>query len=45
MRNKEGIQENLKLIEPNKGMDTLGILLAPDGLMEDEYKYLLKKSK
>jgi len=26
-------------------MDTLGILLAPDSSMDNDYKYLLKKSK
>ena len=32
------------MIEPSKGMDTLGVLLAPAGSMEDEFKYLYKKA-
>ena len=32
------------MIEPSKGMDTLGVLLAPTGSMEDEFKYLYKKA-
>ena len=44
VKNEFGIKERLQMIEPNKGMDTLGVLLAPDGSMKDEFKYLYKKA-
>ena len=35
VKNKYGIRENLYMIKLDKGIDTLGILLAPNGSMKD----------
>ena len=41
--NYRGIRENLTLIEPNTGRDTLRVLIAPDMLLVEEIEYLQKK--
>ena len=43
VKNENKEREDLKIIELNKGMDTLGILLVPDSSIKDEYNYLCKK--
>ena len=43
MKNENGIKSNINLMEANCGRNTLGVLLAPDGSMEHEFKYLHQK--
>ena len=45
IRNEFNQREPLKIIESYKRMDTLGILLAPDGSIKNELKYLLNKDQ
>jgi hypothetical protein len=43
IRNPEGNQELLKCVEVNKGRNTLGINIAPDGNQDGEVNHLLTK--
>ena len=43
VKNKNNDRESLRIIKLNKGIDTLGVLLAPDGSMNEEFKYLSNK--
>ena len=43
VRNEFNQREPIKIIEPHKEINTLGILLAPDGSMKDKLNYLLNK--
>ena len=35
--NEFGVRETLRMIKPNKGIDTLGVILASDSSIEDEF--------
>jgi len=43
VKNENNDRESLCIIESNKGMNTLGVLLAPDGSINEEFKYLSNK--
>ena len=45
VKNHEGVQEPLELVNADEGQETLGICLAPDGNMKHEFKRLQKKVK
>ena len=44
VKNEFNKWERLRLIEPYKGIDILGMLLALDGSMSDKINYLIQKT-
>ena len=44
VNNGFGIRERLRIKEPNKGIDALGVLLAPDSSIKDKYNHFHKNA-
>ena len=43
VKNHNGVEEELDLIDPHIGKETLGMFLAPDGSMKDQIRAMKKK--